>query len=380
MLGFFVILMGVLTGIMIFSIYMLRYIVPLHVCRRVRVAVLVLDILFISGLLLGRSLFPARLAGSLLAFMSMLFMAQLLLAVFILAAIGFRCLWRQMIRVPFDESRRRLLRCSVAYPAAAAAAGAYGGIYERNSLVCRRFNIPVEGLEEACHGFCIAQLSDVHLGMFFSLERLQELLWQAVDTGADVLALTGDIFDNDAMNIEAIQMIDRFTDRFPKGIFFCYGNHEHMRDMLRIRAALEKTRIRVLSNEHVQLMDGGRPLYFAGVDYPFPRDRFAALEKEYAAKALDDIPKGAVTVLLAHHPDFIDDGCSYGVRLVLSGHTHGGQLGLFGIPLVPPLFQYMRGMYEKAGTSGYVHSGNGSWFPYRLGCPPEIACFYLTRA
>ena len=116
------------------------------------------------------------------------------------------------------------------------------------------------------------------------------------------------------------------------------------------------------------------------MDYPVPRERFAELEKAYAAKALENIPGEAVTVLLAHHPDFIDDGRACGVRLVLSGHTHGGQIGLLGIPLVPPLFRYMRGMYEKAGTSGYVHSGNGSWFPYRLGCPPEIACFHLTRA
>ena len=380
MLGFFVILMGVLTGIIAFSIFMLRYIVPEPFCRRVRGAVLLIDVLFAAGLLFGRGIIPLRFAGGLLSFMSMMFMAQLLLAVFILAAAAIRCIWRRMIQAPFDESRRRLLKCSLAYPAAAAAAGAYGGLYERNADVCRHFNIPVERLEASLEGFCIVQLSDVHLGMFFSLERLQGLLRRTVETGADMLVLTGDIFDNDAMNAEAVKIIDGFTERFPRGIFFCYGNHEHMRDMRRIRAALEKTRIQVLVNEHVQLTAGARPLYLAGVDYPVPRERFAELEKAYAAKALENIPGEAVTVLLAHHPDFIDDGRACGVRLVLSGHTHGGQIGLLGIPLVPPLFRYMRGMYEKAGTSGYVHSGNGSWFPYRLGCPPEIACFHLTRA
>ena len=379
MLGFLVILLAVLVGIMSFSVFMLRYVVPRRFCRRVRVVVLLMDALFVIGLFLGRGVVPAGSTGSMLSLMAMVFMTQFLLAVFTLAAIGIRYIWRRMQQVPFDGDRRRLLRCSMLYPAAAAAAGAYGGVCERNSLVCRDFNIPVAGLDPSVHGFCIAQLSDVHLGMFFSLERLRRLLQQAVDTGADVLVLTGDIFDDDAMNVAAVQIIDDFVMAFPAGIFFCYGNHEHMRDMHRIQAALENTRIQVLVNEHVQLQAGTRPLYLAGVDYPFPRDDFAALEKSYTTKALEGIPSGAVTVLLAHHPDFIDDGYAHRVRLVLSGHTHGGQLGLFGIPLVPPLFHYMRGMYEKDGCSGYVHSGNGSWFPYRLGCPPEIACFHLIR-
>ena len=122
------------------------------------------------------------------------------------------------------------------------------------------------------------------------------------------------------------------------------------------------------------------PLVVAGVDYPFPRDHFAALAKAYTAEAMEGIPSGALTVLLAHHPDFFDEAVSYGVQLVLSGHTHGGQIGLFGVPLVPPLFRYMRGWYTQGQTKLYVHSGNGSWFPYRLGCPPEIAYFRFERA
>ena len=61
---------------------------------------------------------------------------------------------------------------------------------------------------------------------------------------------------------------------------------------------------------------------------------------------------------------------------MLTGHTHGSQFGIFGLPLFP-VFKYTRGIVEKGKTTGYVHSGNGSWFPYRLGCPPEIAYFVL---
>ena len=94
---------------------------------------------------------------------------------------------------------------------------------------------------------------------------------------------------------------------------------------------------------------------------------------------MQGVPQGAVTIFLAHHPDFIDDAAAYGAALVLTGHTHGGQIGVFGIPLVPPVFKYMRGLYRVKDTIGYVHCGNGSWFPYRLGCPPEIAVFRIEK-
>lgn len=84
-------------------------------------------------------------------------------------------------------------------------------------------------------------------------------------------------------------------------------------------------------------------------------------------------------MLLAHHPEFIDDGAAHGAALTLTGHTHGCQFGVLGLPLLP-LFKYTRGLVHTGGHTGYVHSGNGSWFPCRIGCPPEIAYFTLRRA
>ena len=62
--------------------------------------------------------------------------------------------------------------------------------------------------------------------------------------------------------------------------------------------------------------------------------------------------------------------------LTLSSHTHGGQFGILGLPLFP-VFKYTRGMVQKGESYGYVHCGNGSWFPCRIGCPPKIAYFNL---
>ena len=80
--------------------------------------------------------------------------------------------------------------------------------------------------------------------------------------------------------------------------------------------------------------------------------------------------------MLAHHPEFIDDGAERNFALTLTGHTHGSQIGIFGVPLLP-VFKYTRGVVKIGDSFGYVHVGNGSWFPFRLGCPPEIAYFTL---
>ena len=280
---------------------------------------------------------------------------------------------------PVDESRRGFLKGLLTIPAAAAAAGVYGGFVEKDATVVREISVPVKNLPPELYGFRFAQLSDIHLGMFFSIEKLRELLERTAGLKAEALLLTGDVFDDKALNAEAAKVIDEFVPRFPKGIFFCYGNHEHIRGLRRITKLIAGTRLKLLNNCCLPVKRAERPLYFAGVDYPMHGHAFDMLADSYLDDALRKVPKDAVTVLLAHHPDFIDYGAARKVSVVLSGHTHGGQIGIFGIPLVPPVFKYMRGAYRVGDTFGYVHSGNGSWAPFRLGCPPEIACFILTE-
>ena len=321
-----------------------------------------------------------------LMFMTAVWMAELFFGV---AALAFRMI-RKLLRVcrgkekskavPLDTGRRRFLKGSLVLPTAAALGAAYGTAVERTETVVRHFDVPVEGLGAAAEGFTIAQLSDVHLGLFYSLEDLRRLMEQAAATKADALALTGDIFDDEDINEEAAEIIDGFCSAFPYGIWFCYGNHEYFRNIERTKKALAKTQIRVLANDSACVLKDTRPIYFCGVDYPRIRTRFEELERTFMKETMENVPKNAVSILLAHHPDFIDDASEYDVSLALTGHTHGGQLGLFGIPLVPPVFKYLRGKYIVGKCFGYVHSGNGSWFPFRLGCPPEIPVFKLTSA
>ncbi len=380
MLFFWLILLAVLGTVAGLAWWAMGAVVPGGRLSKCRSWLLLVDVASIALLLAGPRLsLPVEMKRSGLILLSIFWMAQLIFGVLVALLRMVRFVLQRQPESP-DMERRRLLRGAALYPLLAAAAGAYGGLVERTATVVREIPVPLPGIGPELEGFRIAQISDIHLGLFFHLDELERLLEQAAATGATVLAVTGDLFDDNEQNVAAAELLDRYTGRFPRGIWFCYGNHEHFRDLRQTKAALARTSIHVLENERSLLLDGARPLYFAGVDYPMPRTAFAEKEQDFTARALGGLAPGAVTVLLAHHPDFIDDAAEYGTDLVLSGHTHGGQIGFLGVPLVPPVFKYMRGVYRVGRTLGYVHPGNGSWFPFRLGCPPEIAVFTLRRA
>lgn len=345
-------------------------------------ALLVFDGLAVAGMLVGPFFLQGgSWVGPVIRVLSMVFVAQLFLLVLVYLAVFLRWAKSKLSPpAPFSRSRRRLLKGALLYPAAAMAAAGYGGIRGSRDTVEREFQIPVKDLPEELKGFRIAQLSDVHLGMFFSLEELKVLLTRVAGGKPDALVITGDIFDDVRINPEAIRLLDGFTEEFPKGIWYCHGNHEHFRGIEKIEELLSSTGIHLLVNQWEVVVEGKRPLVFLGVDYPMHREdtAFQTDKRQFMDKALEGVPSDAVKVLLAHHPEFIDNGAEKGVVLTLTGHTHGSQFGIFGYPVFP-IFKYTRGVVQKGTSYGYVHCGNGSWFPYRIGCPPEIAYFTLRR-
>ncbi len=386
MLRFWLIVATVLCVVMGLSTWSLGAVLPARWLSRGRIIIATLDIaslLLFFGLIRRHDGISETLLRVGVILFSMYWMAKLVLMVLVGIGCALRGVYRffvsDIIITPMDMERRRLLKGAAALPVAAAAAGVYGGTVGRTDIALREFIVPVPGIDDALDGFCIAQLSDIHLGLFFSLEEWRALLEQAAATDADALAVTGDLFDDDDMNAEAARILDEYVPRFPKGIWFCYGNHEYFRNIEATEEALSKTRVHVLRDESALAVDGARPLWFVGVDYPRMRALFAVDGSASMETAMRGVPKNAVKVLLAHHPDFFDAAAKHNVELALAGHTHGGQLGIFGMPIVPPVFKYMRGVYHVGKTFGYVHSGNGSWFPYRLGCPPEIAVFVLKK-
>ncbi|ERL03549.1 Ser/Thr phosphatase family protein [Mitsuokella sp. oral taxon 131 str. W9106] len=359
------------------TLFSLRYLAAGRFLRRLRIATVAFDVLALGWFVVSAMRFhriggPSAVARAIV----IVFVAQLFLMAFLLIAALVRGAWRHMMAVPADAGRRRMLaRCAV-YPALAAGVGLYGGLVESKATVDRFFTIPVDGLA-AEDAVMIAQISDVHLGNFFSPADLETLLTRIAghDKKPDLLAVTGDLFDDEEMNPEAVRVLGAHASDFPDGIWYVLGNHEHFRGAPKILSMLKATQVHVLVNAAERV--AGRALWIAGTDYPMDRPHFAQQKRAYAEKALGAVPKGVPAVLLAHHPEFIDDAAKRNIALTLTGHTHGSQFGLFGMPLFP-VFKYTRGMVRIGGSYGYVHTGNGSWFPFRFGCPPEIAYFALV--
>ena len=379
--GFLVIFLLIVLALLSFSVYFLRYLAEGRRLRTARIAVVLFEMGSVGGLFF---LFSTHRtdgwAGLVTLPIILLLVAQMIVLALVVGAVLIRFFLRKVQHAPYDAERRRVLKNAALYPAAGVLLSSYGAFIERKHTVRRDYTIPVPNLPPEADGMVIAQISDVHLGTFFSVEDFDALLTETAAGGADLLAVTGDVFDDEPLNVRAAEVLTAHVGDFRDGIWYCIGNHEYYHGGRPIvdRMAGEG-RVHVVLNSAARVAGRGA-LYIAGVDYPFARgDGFYTQKEAYFAAAMADVPANSVTVLLAHHPEFIDDAAAHGsVPLTLTGHTHGSQFGILGLPLFP-VFKYTRGMVRIGDSYGYVHTGNGSWFPLRIGCPPEIAYFRLER-
>jgi predicted MPP superfamily phosphohydrolase len=153
----------------------------------------------------------------------------------------------------------------------------------------------------------------------------------------------------------------------PHGVFAILGNHDDDRDM---PAALAKRHIQVLKDARTRLVINGEPLELAGI-------RFWTRRAVDLARVL----RGArdTVVLLAHDPRRLAEAASFNVPLMLSGHTHGGQVVLPGIGAIAGrAFPVLAGLERRENTAIYVSRGVGTvYVPFRFNCPPEVAVLTL---
>ena len=395
---FLIIVATILTVIIGLALVCVSSLFNEKIRRKVRIAIFSIDVALILFCTIGLTLnaklhLPSAAVEIFGSVMVVIFMSQLICILTVIVAVIIRKIYRMLNKpVPFDKERRSMLAYSLFYPIYSFVTAVYANQVERNDTVDNFYDIPVNNLPADLNGFRIAQISDIHLGAFYSLEKLESILNRIAKAEPNLLAITGDIFDSVEINDEAIRLVDSFCDKFKYGIFYCHGNHEHHRGIKPIEAGLKQTQIHWLVNDSAQVADTS--IYILGVDYPMSspvmhsKDEqeqkvFNQRKHDYLSQAIKNVPENAVCILLAHHPEFIDDAAEFNIPLTLTGHTHGSQIGFFGVPLLP-VFKYTRGMFEHLGSDGetkcygYVHVGNGSWFPFRLGCPPEIAYFTLT--
>ena len=270
---------------------------------------------------------------------------------------------------------------TVLFVAAAMIIGIYGNAVGGRDLQEEDITLEIRNLPASFDGFRIAFLADTHIGPYYTYADLDEDLFRASQDHSDMVALGGDLIDDIRFMPDTAQVLKARNGLFPYGICYVWGNHEYYKGKQGIDAELEKTGVKILTNDSVRLKRGNDSLYIAGVDFPWgKKEDMPALREKMTAAAFSGIPDGSCIVLLAHHSDFIKEGLEDGAALVLTGHTHGTQLGLFGRPLLTP-FVYTRGLFRGAdGGYGYVSRGTGQWFPFRFGCSREMTVFTLRKA
>lgn len=380
---FLMVFTSAMIGIIAMTAYLMKYIYPSSIKKKIIWFIVILDVITMFALPAFLGLYKDNpYASYIIRSIAIIFMTQLTFNVWSIIYLSAKKIYSRLHSEKaedVDQERRNMIKAAVGIPALSVMTSLYSSFGEYYNTVVNYTTIYVDNLPKNFQGVTIAQLSDVHLGPFMDLDRLQEILVKTVQQEPDMLVITGDIFDDQKLNIQAVSLVNEYVSRFPKGIFFCYGNHEHFRGIKAISEALKNTSITVLRNSNTVLDFNGDKLYLIGVDYPMNKEKFDELQEKFIEKAMKNVPADGVKILLSHHPDFFDSAISRGIQLTLSGHTHGGQIGFWGLPMVPPVFKYMRGLYQEGESYCYVHCGNGSWFPYRLGCPPEIAILTLEE-
>lgn len=242
-------------------------------------------------------------------------------------------------------------------------------------LVVRRLEITIPGLPPSLDGFTILHLSDLHLDLVHGRAWLQDVVDRANELKADLIAITGDLaegsvaqFGSDAEPIGELEA--------PHGVYFVTGNHEYFHDLQGWLAYLKTAGVRVLRNERVSIGTEGGTFDLAGVD-DHDGARIAPGHGPDLRKALEGRDPSRAVVLLAHQPRIIKEAARQGVDLVLSGHTHGGQIWPFSY-LVYLQQPYVRGLKGEGDTLLYLSSGTGFWGPpMRLGTTAEMALITL---
>jgi predicted MPP superfamily phosphohydrolase len=228
----------------------------------------------------------------------------------------------------------------------------------------------------------IVQISDPHLGPFMSVDRLRKICERAVEKNPDLVLLTGDFLTMESQS-DPQHLDDAFAPlaALPGRVFACMGNHDHEAPAIVLRAC-EKHGIRMLIDESVTIETEAGPVQILGIDHHF-RDRQARIAA--ACERHPRLPDHLRLVLLhdpwafRHLPEGEGD-------LVLSGHTHGGQVGLLSLGASWTFLRLFgaalpdHGLWARGQDRLYVHRGTGHYgFPLRLGVPSEEGLLRIHR-
>jgi predicted MPP superfamily phosphohydrolase len=242
-------------------------------------------------------------------------------------------------------------------------------------LTVEHHQIRLRRLPRELDGFRIVQLSDLHHSPFTSREQIERAIATANGLKPDIVALTGDYVSKErAYAAPCAELLGELRPRH--GVFAVLGNHDHWTDAALITDLFRAEGITVLINQGMRFEKNGAAFWLAGVD-----DTMVGLED--LPLALAGASEQEFKLLLAHNPIILRKAARAGVDLVLSGHTHGGQVSLRSDRSASgrPRRRLLKGLARQGETQIYVTRGLGTVvLPVRFGCPPEVSLLELRTA
>ena len=296
---------------------------------------------------------------------------------------------------PADQARRGFLKSAGAAGGLALLGVCGYGVYRqgRAPAVVRR-TILVKGLPRQLDGFIIAQVSDIHLGLWASQAELDQALALVAAEKPHLAALTGDLVDRDPEFARLYHEPLKHLGGLPYGVWGILGNHDHYTGPEKIAALLDGQGLTMLVDRQVNL--DGLPLSIIGLDDQGAHHNWMGAEKPTTGEKDDpDVlnfkavrgpsPRpGDFTILLNHRPEGFRQAAAHGCRLYLAGHTHGGQYQVPGhdqLNLAAPFYKYTSGHYQDHGADLYVSRGLAAvGIPFRLWAWPEVNILTLKAA
>ncbi len=234
----------------------------------------------------------------------------------------------------------------------------------------------IEDLDPRHDGVRIAHLSDVHVGRMTPEDHVRRAVDLANDAGADVIALTGDYVNWSRSEIPLMK--DQLGGLSARRVAVTLGNHDYFTSARRVAEGMRQNGYDVLRNQHTTVEVNGAPLHLVGIDDPVTRHH--DIDQSFRG-----VPKAGTRVVLCHCPEQADAIAAQGAHLILSGHTHGGQIYLQGVTdrLIRRMGRrYRAGFYDVGDSSLYVSAGVGfSGVRVRVGpgTRAEVGVFTLRR-
>lgn len=263
--------------------------------------------------------------------------------------------------------------------------GGYGSLIERKHFVLEQFTLSLPDLPLELEGLRVVLMADWHCGPVCRPGDLFPAIQLANSCKPDVILLPGDFISRSGKYFhEAAELASQLRPRLPRGVLISWGNHDYWHGLETGLLEMPRAGCQILTNRSLLLTpgrefadSGPRGLWLCGLD-----DLWAGKpDLKKTLGTLSNCPR----LVMSHNPDLAEEQSGPRVDLMVSGHTHGGQIRIptLGTPVLPSRYgqKYASGWVDAPHYPVYVSRGVGTStsLPVRLGVPPEVTLFVLRR-